>query len=75
MSRMNIERSREIRQWIGLGIKAISTGAMLDYWFNDGKVVNGAINKIREKVDTIKAKKAAKDQTNTVVSEGTFNNI
>ena len=64
--RFNVERSREIRQWIMLIGKAITGGVMLDAVLNEGKTTGKIISKLKIKIADLKAKLSKKQHEETV---------
>ena len=52
----NIEKSREIRQWIKLGIEGASLLAAVDYISTDGKHIKKIRDWSKDKIDRIKNK-------------------
>lgn len=52
--KFNVERSREIRQWVSLLLSTSSTLALVDIYANDAKVLKkivGKVEKVGDKID------------------------
>ena len=54
--KFNVERSREIRQWISLGMKAIGSFVTIDYLANGGNWTTKLIQQSKDKVEEFKEK-------------------
>ncbi len=52
----NIERSREVRQWVKLGVEIVSLGAMLDCTVNNGQGIKTAHTWFKDKWSALKRK-------------------
>jgi len=47
--RFNTEVSREIRQWIILGLNVVSMGIGIDFWCNGGAYTYNIVKKLNKK--------------------------
>ena len=62
MKRITIEKSREIRQWLNLGGKAVGGLVTLDMIFNNGDTTRRLVNNAKTKIAELKLKREAKRQ-------------
>lgn len=66
MSKLNIERSREIRQWLNLVFKAIGGFISVDLLFNNGQATDKIIQSAKNKVASVRSRLGRKESSDVI---------